>query len=84
MNVEGTHRNVDGETFGLREVYTVFVLGISGIEEKSSSRGIRSEVRGSDLHLGGSSSCSQTHKAQLNLNFSTLNSSYSDVTETRI
>lgn len=74
MNVEGTHRNVDGETFGLREVYTVLVLGISGIEEKSCSRGMRSEVRGGDLHLRGSSSCSQTHKAQLNLNFSTLNS----------
>lgn len=48
------HRNMDGETFGLREVYTVLVLGISGAEGNSFSRGIRSEVEGSDLHLGGS------------------------------
>lgn len=56
------HRNVDGETFGLREVYTMLVLGISETEEKSCSRGIRSEVEGSDLCLGGSTTCSQTHK----------------------
>lgn len=74
MNVEGPHRNVDGETFGLREVYTVLVLGISGTGRKSCSRGIRSEVWGSGLHLGGSSSCSHTHKVQLMLNFTTLHS----------
>lgn len=74
MNVEGPHKNVDGETFGLREVYTVLVLGISGTEGKSCSRGIRSEVGGSDLHLGSSSSGSQTHKVQLMLNFTTLHS----------
>lgn len=74
MNVEGPHRNGDGETFGLREAYTVFVLGIRGTEGKSCSRGIRSKVKGSDFHPEGSSSWSQTHKVQLMLNFPTLHS----------